>query len=80
MAGPEPCRPVEARAVYQLSTKAAFYRSSWSLLTRHADEHRPEYPILLAVGWTSPTVIGSALRVAAPRSLLGIVDQVQFAW
>jgi len=23
---------------------------------------------------------GSALRVAAPRSLLGIVDQVQFAW
>ena len=45
----------------------------------HADEHRPERPILLAVGWTSPTVIGSALRVAAPRSLLGIVDQVQFA-
>ena len=46
----------------------------------HADEHRPERPILLAAGWTSTTVIGSSLRVAAPRSLLGIVDQVQFAW
>jgi hypothetical protein len=38
-----------------------------------------ERPILLAVGRTSPTVIGLAVRVAAPRSLLGIVDQVQFA-
>ena len=51
-----------------------------SQLPPHADEHRPERPILLAVGWTSPTVIGSALRVAPSRSLLGIVDQVQFAW
>jgi hypothetical protein len=30
--------------------------------------------------WTSPTVIGLAIRGAAPRLLLGIVDQVQFTW
>jgi hypothetical protein len=30
--------------------------------------------------WSDESVIGSALRVAAPRSILGIVDQVQFAW
>jgi hypothetical protein len=38
--------------------------------------YRVSLPLVVLESLTSPTVIGSALRVAAPRSLLGIVDQV----